>query len=110
MSYANEAKQDVLGVQEDTIKDFGAVSEQCAVQMADGARSALNADIAVSVTGIAGPGGAVPGKPVGTVWLGVSTSEGSKATLFQFDGGREEVRNQTVNAALEEFLKEIERS
>ena len=110
MSYANEAKRDVLGVQENTIKDFGAVSEQCAMQMAEGARSALNADIAVSVTGIAGPGGAVPGKPVGTVWLSVSTSEGTKATLFQFDGGREEVRNQTVNAALEEFLKAIERS
>ena len=107
MSYANEAKVDVLGVDSKTIQNFGAVSEQCAIQMAEGARARLSADIAVSVTGIAGPGGAVPGKPVGTVWLGIATATGSHAKLFQFDGDREEVRNQTVVAALEALLQSI---
>ena len=106
-SYANEAKIDVLGVQAQTIGEFGAVSEQCALQMAEGARAKLDADVAVSVTGIAGPGGAVPGKPVGTVWLGVSSAEKACAERFEFDGDREAVRNQTVKAALNALLEAI---
>ncbi|MBR3181724.1 MAG: CDP-diacylglycerol--glycerol-3-phosphate 3-phosphatidyltransferase [Eggerthellaceae bacterium] len=109
-SYANEAKRDVLGVQADTLDNFGAVSEQCALQMAEGARAQLNADIAVSVTGIAGPGGAVPGKPVGTVWMGVATPSDCTATLFTFEGDREDVRKQTVSSALEGLIAAIEQS
>ena len=109
-SYANEAKCDVLGVQADTLENFGAVSEQCALQMAEGARAQLNADIAVSVTGIAGPGGAVPGKPVGTVWMGVATPSDCTATLFTFEGDREDVRKQTVSSALEGLIAAIEQS
>ena len=109
-SYANEAKRDVLGVQADTLENFGAVSEQCALQMAEGARAQLNADIAVSVTGIAGPGGAVPGKPVGTVWMGVATPSDCTATLFTFEGDREDVRKQTVSSALEGLIAAIEQS
>ena len=109
-SYANEAKRDVLGVQADTLENFGAVSEQCALQMAEGARAQLSADIAVSVTGIAGPGGAVPGKPVGTVWMGVATPSDCTATLFTFEGDREDVRKQTVSSALEGLIAAIEQS
>ena len=104
MSYASDVKRDVLGVGQGVIDEFGVVSEQCAKQMADGARASLNADIAVSVTGIAGPGGAEPGKPVGTVWMGVSTASSCSAHEFHFDGDRDSVRRQTVSAALNAVL------
>ena len=108
VSYANEVKRDVLGVGDDVLSSVGAVSEQCAVQMAIGARRVAEADIAVSVTGIAGPGGAVPGKPVGTVWMGSATDEGAQATLLQLSGDRESIRVQTVAAALGELLRLVE--
>ena len=76
--------------------------------MAEGARTLTGADIAVSVTGIAGPGGAEPDKPVGTVWMGVSTVKGTEAKRFQFEGSRDDVRRQTVDAALEAFLSELQ--
>lgn len=100
VSYANEVKRDSLGVPEEVLSEHGAVSEQTACAMAQGAREALGADIAVSVTGIAGPGGAVPGKPVGTVWIGVSCAQGTAARLHHFEGDRDAVRAQTVEAAL----------
>ena len=100
VSYANEVKRDSLGVSEEVLSKHGAVSEQTACAMAKGAREALGADIAVSVTGIAGPGGAVPGKPVGTVWVGVSCAQGTEAQLHHFEGDRDAVRAQTVEAAL----------
>lgn len=100
VSYANEVKRDSLGVSEEVLSKHGAVSEQTACAMAKGAREALGADIAVSVTGIAGPGGAVPGKPVGTVWIGVSCAQGTAAQLHHFEGDRDAVRAQTVEAAL----------
>src|SRR6186713_3311182 len=68
ISYAYEAKVDLLGVQWETLNSKGAVSRETVIEMARGARKALNADIAVSVSGIAGPGGSMPGKPVGTTW------------------------------------------
>ena len=100
MSYASSVKESVLGVEASVVEEQGVVSEQCACQMAEGARRLLGADIAVSVTGIAGPGGAEPGKPVGTVWMGVSTRDGAEATCFRFSGTRDEVREQTVVKAL----------
>ena len=100
VSYANEVKRDSLGVPEEVLSEYGAVSEQTACAMAKGAREALGADIAVSVTGIAGPGGAVAGKPVGTVWVGVSCVQGTAARLYHFEGDRDAVRAQTVEAAL----------
>lgn len=100
VSYANEVKRDFLGVPEEILREHGAVSEQTACAMAAGAREALGADIAVSVTGIAGPGGAVPGKPVGTVWVGVSCADATVAKLYHFKGDRGSVRMQTVEAAL----------
>ncbi|MDO4443318.1 MAG: CDP-diacylglycerol--glycerol-3-phosphate 3-phosphatidyltransferase [Slackia sp.] len=110
VSYANDVKHAVLGVSEDLLSDCGAVSEQVACAMADGARAALGADIAVSVTGIAGPGGAVPGKPVGTVWVGASSAAGAHARLHHFEGDRESVRRQSVDAALQALLDEMERT
>ena len=109
VSYTNEVKHAVLGVSEETLAKHGAVSEQTACEMAEGARRRLSTDIAISVTGIAGPGGAEPGKPVGTVWMGVSTDEGTKAQRFTFAGDRADVRNQTVCKALEAITEAIGR-
>lgn len=101
VSYVNEVKAAVLGVEQSVLDDEGAVSERCAIEMAEGARDKLAVDIAVSVTGIAGPGGEEPGKPVGTVWMGVSTAAGAYATLCRYEGSRQEIRLQTVKGALE---------
>lgn len=108
VSYANEVKQARLGVKEETLAQFGAVSEETAREMAEGALRELGVDVAVSVTGIAGPGGAVPGKPVGTVWIAVATANGVNAKLHSFDGDRETVRRQTVDAALAMMLEALE--
>lgn len=107
VSYANDVKQGCLGVSSDTLAVHGAVSEQTACQMAKGARATLGVDVAVSTTGIAGPGGAVDGKPVGTVWVGVSSASGEHAVLHHFDGDRAAVRRQAADAALKALLDEI---
>jgi PncC family amidohydrolase len=100
VSYSNEVKMRRLGVSADTLDAHGAVSEETACAMAEGARRELGVDAAVSVTGIAGPGGAVPGKPVGTVWIGICDGDGPRAMLFNFEGDRDQVRLQSVNEAL----------
>ena len=110
VSYSNEVKHAVLGVPDDVLAEKGAVSEEAACAMAAGARERLGCDVAVSVTGIAGPGGAVPGKPVGTVWIGVASARGTRAALHVFPGGRDEVRARTVRCALEELACEIART
>ena len=101
ISYAYDAKVDLLGVQWETLNSKGAVSREVVLEMARGARKALNADIAVSVSGIAGPGGAMPGKPVGTTWIGLVTNEGEWAKLFQFSGNRIQNKSQAAEAALQ---------
>ncbi len=101
VSYVNEVKHGVLGVSEENLRTYGAVSEQVALQMAEGARLSLGVDLAVSVTGIAGPTGAEPGKPVGTVWIATASDAGSTAKVHHFDGSRDQVRESTVLAALE---------
>lgn len=103
ISYSNDVKHKVLGVSQDTLHSFGAVSGQTACQMAEGARRVLGVDVAVSVTGIAGPGGAVPGKPVGTVWIGISWPGGTVAKHCLFPGDRDEVRAHTIRFALDLF-------
>ncbi len=100
VSYANGVKESLLGVNAQTLASVGAVSEEVACAMAQGARRHLEADIAVSTTGIAGPGGGTPSKPVGTVWFGLSTSSGETAYLRHFEGDRRDVRNQAVAYAL----------
>ena len=105
ISYTNEIKQKLLGVNPVLLKNLGAVSAPIAEAMAMGARNALNADIAVSVTGLAGPGGDEYGNPVGTVCIGYSSNERSFTKQFRFSGDREEVRNHAIDAALNIVLE-----
>jgi nicotinamide-nucleotide amidase len=104
-AYSYEAKQALLGVRPETLTDHGAVSRETVMEMVSGALVTSGASIAVAVTGIAGPTGGLPGKPVGTVWIGWKRRGGyPKAELFHFDGDRDAVRRQTVGAALEGLL------
>ena len=99
--YSYEAKQALLGVRQETLTEHGAVSRVTVLEMVSGALVTSGASIAVAVTGIAGPTGGLPGKPVGTVWIGWKRRGGyPKAELFHFDGDRDAVRRQTVAAAL----------
>lgn len=107
MSYTNDVKHRVLGVDGAILDEEGAVCERVAIGMAEGSKGLVGADIAVSVTGIAGPGGAEPGKPVGTVWMGLSDAHGSIAKRYRFEGSRDQVREQTTMAALSALLEAI---
>ncbi|MDR3599431.1 MAG: competence/damage-inducible protein A [Desulfosporosinus sp.] len=102
VSYSNSVKQGLLGVSEENLKNFGAVSEEVAKQMAEGIRSKVGSDLALSTTGIAGPDGGSDQKPVGLVYIGIATSKVVYARKFQFYGERESVRQLTVQAALNE--------
>jgi len=109
VTYSDPAKQRTLCVPRAVLKKHGAVSEATVRAMAGGALKRSRAQVAVAVTGIAGPGGAVPGKPVGTVWLGWAERRGGgirvAVQLRQFRGDREAVRRKTVRAALQGLLK-----
>ncbi len=100
VTYSNQAKMDMLGVQADTLEHFGAVSEQVVREMAAGALAHSRAQVAVAVSGIAGPDGGSELKPVGTVWLAWADGKGVRAERRWFPGNREEVRRQTVIHAL----------
>lgn len=101
-AYSYEAKQAMLGVRPQTLETHGAVSRETVIEMVSGALVHSGASVAVAVTGIAGPGGAIEGKPVGTVWIAWKRRGGyPTAELFHFAGDREAVRRQTVAAALE---------
>lgn len=104
VTYSNEAKTEMLGVPPALIAAHGAVSEEVARAMVGGALRHSHATLAVAVTGIAGPGGAVPGKPVGTVWLAWGTAAGVRAERLQLPGDRTAVREATVAAALARLL------
>lgn len=105
ITYSNQAKQELLGVSHETLERFGAVSEQTAREMAEGALSNSPAQVSVAITGIAGPEGGNDEKPVGTVWLAWSP-QGSptRCELMQFSGDREAIRHQAVVAALQGLL------
>jgi nicotinamide-nucleotide amidase len=105
VTYHNLAKQQMLGVREATLHRYGAVSEAVARQMAAGALRRSQADIAVSVTGIAGPTGGTKDKPVGTVWFAwAAKGNPVQARMFRFKGDRYEVRRQTVAVALQGIM------
>jgi PncC family amidohydrolase len=104
IAYAYEAKVKLLGVSWDTLKSYGAVSQETVLEMASGARRNLEADIAVSVSGIAGPGGGLPGKPVGTTWIGLAAPQGQWARIFYFEGDREQNKAAASEAALKLLL------
>ena len=100
VSYANEVKSGVLGVSKDTLATVGAVSPETAAQMAEGVRRLVGADLAVSVTGIAGPDGGSADKPVGLVWFGLASAVGTRTEKAIFAGDRARVREQAVVHAL----------
>lgn len=107
ISYANEAKTALLGVSPATLSEHGAVSEQCACEMAEGARQRLGSDFALSITGVAGPDGGTSEKPVGLVYIGLASAAGVKAVKNQFVGGREAVRERSRMAALTLLRREL---
>jgi len=104
-AYSNEVKIKVVGVKEDTINKYGAVSAQVAEEMAQGGRKILAADICLADTGIAGPSGATPGKPVGLFYVGLSHQTGTYSQKHNFQGNREQNKRRAAEAALG-WLKE----
>ena len=108
VTYSNEAKTDLLGVPGATLRRHGAVSRPVALAMAEGALARAPAGLALAVTGIAGPGGGSPDKPVGTVWLAWAVAgQPADAVLLQLDGDRASIRLQTVRHALQAGLKAL---
>jgi nicotinamide-nucleotide amidase len=105
VSYSNEAKSGLLRVNENALLECGAVSEEVAAQMAEGVRENFDADLAVAVTGIAGPGGGTDEKPVGLVYMAVCDADGVYGERCEFAGTREEIKEQTAHKALELLLE-----
>lgn len=107
VAYSNHAKRELLGVDTLDLENLGAVSEPVARQMAKGVREAFGADIGIGVTGIAGPGGGTPDKPVGLVYIAVDTPTGTVAEEDVLPGDRAEVKRQTAERALELIREQI---
>jgi len=97
ITYANEAKERLLGVFSETLEKYGAVSHQTATQMAQGAKKVSGSDIAVSVTGIAGPGGGTQEKPVGLVYIAIAHNNGVEFKKLNLKGTRDDIREQTCD-------------
>lgn len=109
VAYANEVKEQVLGVKHDTLLQYGAVSEQTVLEMANGVRRLMHADYAIATSGIAGPDGGTPDKPVGTVWIAWATPEATTAKCYHFGMAREreQITQRTVTAAIVELIKSL---
>lgn len=108
VAYAYEAKVAILGVSWDTLKAHGAVSPETVLEMARGARRIFAADIAISISGIAGPGGGLPGKPVGTTCIALATPDGEWSHARHFEGNRRENKTSSAEAALQILLEYLE--
>lgn len=108
ISYSNEVKHRVLGVPQELLDTFGAVSEPVARAMAEGAKKVIGADLAVSVTGIAGPKSDNTNKPVGLVYIGVTDGNTTEVREYHFCGSRAEIRMQTANAAMELVTEQMQ--
>jgi PncC family amidohydrolase len=104
VAYSYEAKVKTLGVSWDTLNRFGAVSSETVLEMARGAKKLMDADLAVSVSGIAGPGGGTADKPVGTTWVGLAATDGEWSREFHFDGNRDHNKESSADAALQMLL------
>ena len=100
IAYAYEAKVRLLGVSWRTLEKFGAVSQETVLEMASGARKALAADVGIAISGIAGPGGGTPEKPVGLTWIGLSTEGGDEAYSYIWEGNRLAVKEKSARQAL----------
>ncbi len=110
IAYANGVKEKLLSVARPDLEAYGAVSRAVVLQMALGACAATGADAAVSTSGVAGPGGGTPEKPVGTVWIGWAVCGQAKAEKFLFSGNREEIRRQAVRLALQGLAGAVKES
>ena len=108
VAYSNDVKMRDLGVDEQILREKGAVSEDTALQMAAGIRERFGTDVGLSSTGIAGPEGGSAEKPVGLVYLGVATADGTRAKRFDFEGDRDEVRSRSAGAALGMLCETLE--
>jgi len=107
-AYSNEVKIKVVGVKENIINKYGAVSYQVAEEMAQGGRKILAADICLADTGIAGPSGATPGKPVGLFYIGLSHQTGTYSQKYNFRGNREQNKHQAADVALNWLTEYLE--
>jgi PncC family amidohydrolase len=107
VSYSNEMKQKWLNVKSETLEKFGAVSEETVSEMLSGIVAATKSDLAIAVSGVAGPTGGTPEKPVGTVFIGWRFQEKQIVDRFQFDGNREEIRNFSAERALLKLIEQI---
>lgn len=104
VAYSNEVKNKLLGVPQDILDKHGAVSEPVVLAMAEGVLKTVGAHVSVAISGIAGPSGGTPEKPVGTVWMAWAWPSGTRARLYNFTGSREEVKGQAVMAAVNGLL------
>ncbi len=107
VAYAYDSKERLLGVRHQTLYDHGAVSRETAVEMARGARITFGADLGVSITGIAGPAGGLPDKPVGTTWIALSSRTGDRAERYHWQGDRTRNKESAADAALTLILQVI---
>ena len=108
VTYANKSKEKLVGVSHETLETLGAVSEETARQMAEGAAKASGANVALSSTGIAGPGGGTLEKPVGLVYIGCYVNGVTKVLKCNFEGNRREVREKTVKTAISMAISELD--
>ena len=107
VTYSNSAKENVLGVPAETIRQYGAVSSEVAIAMAEGVRKISESDIGIATTGIAGPDGGSPEKPVGTAYIALASPGICTAFLYHFQGNRNAIREATAEAALELLLHRL---
>lgn len=105
VTYSNQSKIELVGVRADTLQEFGAVSEQVVSEMVQGAKKRAQADLAIAVSGIAGPSGGTLEKPVGLVWIALATNEDLKTYKQNFSGDRISVRQQAIKWALEKLVE-----
>lgn len=110
VAYDNEVKKKALGVNDRTLKAYGAVSRQTVEELAKGVKKTLKADIGVGVTGIAGPGGGTPKKPVGLVFIGVYLKKKTTVKKFLFKGSRKAIKRQSAEAALAMIIDSLKKT